>query len=177
MHFVLRTKADPASTTAAARQAIHDVDPDVPLAAVETLETILNGAMAQTRFSIWLVGGFGAVSLLLACVGLYGAVSYAVGSRTKELGLRLALGASQRRILTLVLAHGLRVTVLGVVLGTAMALILMNAIGRFLYGINPTDPRTFGVVSLLLMAVALVTCYLPARRALRVDPVIAMRPE
>lgn len=175
MHVVLRTKGDPAVMTAAARDAIRSVDPGLPIAAVATLDTIVDDAMAQTRFSILLVGAFGALSLLLACVGLYGAVSYSVTSRTQELGVRLALGAPKRRVFALVLAQGVRLTLLGIAIGGVLAVGLSRAIAGFLYGIESTDPATFGALSLLLLAVALLACYLPARRAMRVDPLVVMR--
>ena len=116
-------------------------------AGVTTLATIVDQALAQPRFSMLLVGGFGVVALLLACVGLYGAVSYAVTSRTQEIGVRLALGAPRRRILTLVLRDCLRITVIGVALGLALSAIVLKAIDRFLYGVDATDPATFIALS------------------------------
>jgi predicted permease len=177
MHVAVRTKTAPASMTESIRAAVHAVDPDLPMAGVATLETLVDDAMAQPRFSMLLVGGFGALSLLLACVGLYGAVSYAVTSRTQEIGIRLALGAPRRRVLGLVLGHCVRITSLGIAIGVALALVLLKAIAGFLYGVEPTDPATFATLSLLLLAVALLACYVPARRAARVDPLVAMRAE
>src|SRR5262249_10278960 len=144
------------------------VDPVVPIAAVATLSTVVNNAVAQPRFSMVLVAGFGAVSVLLACVGLYGAVSYSVASRTQELGIRLALGAPKPRIFTLVVGQCMRITLLGTVIGAALAFILLRSIAGFLYGVEPTDPATFVLLSMLLVAVSLLACYLPARRAMRV---------
>jgi putative ABC transport system permease protein len=177
MHVVVRTGAEPASMTGVVRRAIRAVDPEVPVAAVATLETIVGHAMAQPRFSMLLVGGFGALSLLIACVGLYGSVSYAVTSRTQELGIRAALGAPLPRLFALVLGQGVRITMLGIAIGVALALVVLKAMARFLYGVESTDPATFAVLSLVLLAVAMVACYVPARRAMRVDPLVAMRSE
>jgi putative ABC transport system permease protein len=177
MHVVVRTKADPASMAGAVRQAIRAVDPEVPVAAVATLDAIAGQAMAQPRFSMLLVGGFGALSLLLACVGLYGSVSYAVTSRTQEIGIRLALGAPKGRLFALVLGQGVRITALGIAIGVALALVVLRTMASFLYGVDSTDPATFGVLSLVLLAVAMLACYVPARRAMRVDPLVAMRSE
>ena len=175
MHVAVRTRAEPASMTGAIRSAIRAVDPALPMAGVATLETIVDEAMAQPRFSMLLVGSFGALALLLACVGLYGAVAYSVTSRAQEIGIRLALGAPRRRVFVLVLSQGARITGLGITIGVALALVLLKVMAGFLYGVEATDPATFVALSTLLLAVALLACYVPARRATRVDPLIAMR--
>ena len=177
MHVAVRTQADPASMTGAIRAAIRAVDPGLPIASVATLETIVDEAVAQPRFSMLLVGGFGALALLLACVGLYGAVAYSVTSRSQEIGIRLALGAPRRRVFALVLGQGVRITGIGIAIGLVLALLLLKAISGFLYGVEATDPATFVALSLLLLGVALLACYVPARRATRVDPLTAMRAE
>lgn len=177
MHVIVRTRTAPASITAAVRNAIREIDPHLPLARVAALETFVDEALAQPRFSVLLVGGFGIVSLLLACVGLYGAVSYSVASRTRELGVRVALGASPRRVFGLVLGQCVRITVLGIAIGLGIALLALRVMEGFLYGIEPTDPATFAALSALLLAVALLAGYVPARRAMRVDPLVAMRVE
>jgi putative ABC transport system permease protein len=177
MHVAVRTRMAPASITDSVRAAIRAVDPDLPMAGVATLDTIVDDAMAQPRFSMLLVGGFGALALVLACVGLYGAVSYSVTSRTQEIGIRLALGASRRRVFALVLSQCVRITGLGIACGVALALILLKTMAGFLYGVEATDPPTFAMLSVLLLAVAMLACYLPARRATRVDPLTAMRVE
>jgi predicted permease len=177
MHVAVRTKAAPTAMIDSIRAAIRTVDPDLPIASVSTLETIVDDAMAQPRFSMLLVGGFGALALVLACVGLYGAVSYSVTSRTQEIGVRLALGAPRRRVFALVLSQCVRLTSLGIAIGIAMALVVLKAMTGFLYGIEATDPATFASLSVLLLAVAMLACYVPARRAARVDPIVAMRAE
>jgi predicted permease len=177
MHVAVRTAMAPASITDAVRTAIRAVDPDLPLAAVATLDTVVADAMAQPRFSMLLVGGFGALALLFACVGLYGAVSYAVTSRTQEIGIRLALGAPRRRVFALVLRQCVQITGLGIAIGVVLSLIVLKAMAGFLYGVEPTDFTTFAVVSVLLLAVALLACYVPARRATSVDPLLAIRAE
>jgi putative ABC transport system permease protein len=177
MHVAVRTAMAPASITDAVRTAIRAVDPDLPLAGAATLDTVVADAMAQPRFSMLLVGGFGALALLFACVGLYGAVSYAVTSRTQEIGIRLALGAPRRRVFALVLRQCVQITGLGIAIGVVLSLIVLKAMAGFLYGVEPTDFATFAVVSVLLLAVALLACYVPARRATSVDPLLAIRAE
>ena len=177
MHVAVRTKSAPESMTEPLRTAIRSIDPDVPLASVATLDAIVDEAMAQPRLSMMLVGGFSAIALVLACVGLYGAVSYSVTSRTQEIGIRLALGAPRHRVLALVLSQCAQITGLGIAAGVAIAPIVLKAMAGFLYGVEATDPPTFVALSLLLFAVALLACYVPARRAARVDPLTAIRAE
>jgi putative ABC transport system permease protein len=177
MHVAVRVTSETSAATTALRAAVAAVDPDVPLANVVTLSTIVSQAVAQPRFAMYLIGSFGALALLLACVGLYGAVSHAVIARTQEIGIRLALGAAPRQMLGMVLAEGLRLTAVGIAAGVAMALIGVRAIAAFLYGVESTDPLTFAVVGAALTGVSLLACYLPATRATRVDPLVAMRAE
>ena len=177
MHVAMRTRTDPAAMTAAARAAIQSVDPDLPLARATTLASIVDEAAAPPRFSMLLVGAFGALALVLACIGLYGAVSYAVVERTQEIGIRLALGARRPSVYWLVLAQGVRVTAAGLAIGLALALGAARAMRGFLYGVEATNPATFAVVSGALVVVALVACVVPARRAMRVDPIVALRHE
>jgi putative ABC transport system permease protein len=177
MHVVVRTRTDPAGLAGTVRNAIRSVDPDLPLAAFTTLDTIVDTAIAQPRFSMLLMSGFGAVAVFLACVGLYGAVSYSVTSRTQELGIRRALGAPPRRVLALVLAQCARIATLGIFIGVSIAMFVLRPMAAFLYGVESTDPATFVLLSLLLLAVASLACYLPARRATQIDPLVAMRVE
>jgi putative ABC transport system permease protein len=177
MHIVVRTRTDPAGLAGAVRNAIRSLDPDLPLAAFTSLDTIVDHAMAQPRFSMLLMSGFGVMSVLLACVGLYGAVSYSVTSRTQELGIRRALGAPPRRVFALVFAQCARIATLGIFIGVSIATFVLRPMAAFLYGVESTDPATFVLLPLLLLAVASLACYLPARRATQIDPMIAMRVE
>jgi putative ABC transport system permease protein len=133
--------------------------------------------MADRRYPMLLLAGFAALAVILAAVGIYGVLSYTVGQRTREIGVRMALGARRGDVLRMVLGSGLRLTLLGVVVGAVGAAVAGRALGRLLYGITPTDPVTFGAVALLLTVIATIACYLPARRATRVDPMVALRAE
>jgi predicted permease len=177
MRVAVRTKADGAAMMTTVRAAIAAIDPDLPVANVAALSAIVEAAAAQPRFSMLLLGAFGVLAVALACVGLYGAVSYSVIDRTQEIGIRLALGAGRRDILGIVLQPGLRVTTLGILAGLAAAFVTLRTMASFLYGIESTDAPTFVVVAAMLMSVALFACYLPARRAMRIDPLVAMRSE
>jgi predicted permease len=177
MDVVLRTSVDPASMASSVREAIHSVDSDLPLAKIATLKTVVDDSMTQQRFSVLLLGSFGAIALLLASIGMYGVISYSVMQRTQEIGIRMALGAKRGRVLAMVLGQGARLGALGIAIGLVTALALTRLMAGFLYGVRATDPLTFLGVSLLLLAVALVACWIPARRAMRVDPMIALRYE
>jgi len=156
---------------------VREVDRGVPLTDVATMNTRLNQSMSDRRYPMTLLAGFAALAVILASVGIYGVLSYIVGQRTREIGVRMALGARGGDVLRMVLGNGLRLTLLGVVLGGLGAALAGRALGKLLYGITPTDPVTFAAVSLLLTAIAAIACYLPARRATRVDPMIALRAE
>jgi predicted permease len=143
----------------------------------QTMNEVIANSLAARRFSTILLQAFAAVALLLASVGLYGVISYLVGQRTQELGVRLALGAQRRDVLRLVLSQGLKMALGGVALGLTAALGLTRLLAKLLYNVSATDPATFAVISLLLVTVALLACYLPARRATRVDPLVALRHE
>jgi predicted permease len=175
MRVALRTKADPASTTASIREAIHALDSDLPLAKVATLTTLVNDSLSQPRFAMLLLASFGVLALVLASIGLYGVISYSVTQRTQEIGIRMALGAGRSSVFRMVLSQGARLAGLGIAIGLLAALALTRVMASFLFGVQPTDPLTFVVVSTLLVGTALLACYLPARRATRVDPMIALR--
>ncbi|MGA8223425.1 MAG: ABC transporter permease [Candidatus Acidiferrales bacterium] len=177
MQFALRTKADPAAVTAGAREAIRSLDPDLPIAKVASLETVVDASMTQPRFTMILLAIFGVVALVLASVGIYGVISYAVAQRTRELGIRLALGAQRGNVFGMILGQGIRVAGLGVFLGLVGAAAITRVMDSLLYGVQATDPLTFVAVPLLLLGVALAACYVPARRAMRVDPMVALRYE
>ena len=159
------------------RTEVKKADPELPLYNVRTLEEYVSGSVAQRRFTALLLGIFAGVALLLAAVGLYGVMSYGVAQRTHEIGVRLALGADSGDVLRLVVGQGLRLTLLGVVLGWLGALGVSRFLSGLLYGIAGNDPATFAEVAAVFVAVALAACYVPARRAMRVDPLVALRYE
>ena len=177
VNLVVRTSSDPASVTAAVREAIHAVDPDQPVSNVMTMNENLAGVLVTERFSAILMSALAASGLLLAALGLYGVMAYSVSQRTAEIGVRVALGAQRIHVLQLILGHGAKLTLLGVAIGVAAAWALTRLLAGLLFEVNATDPVTFLSISLLLVSIALIACFLPARRALSVDPVIALRAE
>jgi putative ABC transport system permease protein len=178
--LVLRTDAaDPRALAPAVRNEVRALDPEVPVFAVQTLEQMVAGSRSafMRRYPAYLTGVFACVALLLALVGIYGVVSYAVAQRTHEIAVRVALGARTRDVLRLVLGHGLLLALGGIALGAAGALALTRLISGLLFGVSAADPAVYGLVALLLAAVALVACLVPARRATKVDPMVALRYE
>jgi predicted permease len=173
----IRTAGDPTLITGAVRQALHAIDPNLPIIEVMTLTEQVHGSLEQERVLSGLAGFFGILGLVLACVGLYGIMAYNVARRTREIGIRMAMGAQRGEVLRMVIRHGLRLTLVGVAMGVAGALAVTRLLANLLYGVQPYDPLTFVVVSLLLVAVALAACYVPARRATKVDPMVALRYE
>jgi putative ABC transport system permease protein len=159
------------------RREVQAVDSDQPLGNVRTLEDLLAQSLAPRRFSLLLVGVFAVVALLLGAVGLYGVLSYVVTQRTREIGVRMALGARRGDVVRLVIGHGMKLTLAGVAAGTVAALALTRLMTGMLFGVSATDPPTFALIALLLLAVALLACYVPARRATKVDPLTALRAE
>lgn len=177
MAVYLRTEGNPAALTQALRQEVQAVDPNLPLFGEQTMETLVSTSLAQRRFAMRVVGLFGVLALFLAGIGIYGVMAYSVTQRTREIGIRLALGASRRSILSWLLRQGMRLTLIGVALGLVGALALGRLLRGLLFGIAPTDVITYGGLTALLAAVALLACYIPARRATKVDPLIALRYE
>jgi putative ABC transport system permease protein len=177
MSLVVRTSSDPMSLLPAVQTQIGAVFKDVPAFDVRTMEQWLADSLGGRRFSMVLLGLFAALALLLAAVGIYGVVSYSVAERTHEIGIRMALGATRRSVLLLAIRNGLVLTASGVALGLAGALALTRLLASLLYDVKPGDPLTFGAVALLLIGVTLLACYLPARRATKVDPMVALRYE
>ncbi len=175
--FVVRTGADPASVVAAARNEVAAVDKDLPIFDVKTLDQYVSESVAQPHFSSLLLGIFAGLALALAAVGLYGVIAYSVVQRTHEFGVRMALGAERQDVLRMVLGQGIVLTLAGVGIGVAGALALTRFLGSLLFGIRPNDPATFAAVLLVMTVVALLASYIPARRATRVDPMVALRYE
>ncbi|HEV2488746.1 MAG TPA: ABC transporter permease [Candidatus Acidoferrales bacterium] len=177
MSVVLRTANDPHAEVSALRSAVHDLDPNQPLVNFRTMQENIATSVSDPRFRTMLLGIFAASALLLSVIGLYGLMAYSVAQRTSEIGIRLALGAQRRDVLKLIVAQGLKLVLVGVAIGLGGALTLSRLLARFLYGVVPSDPATFAGVSVILTAVALVACWIPARRAMKVDPIVALRYE
>ncbi|MBD0372276.1 MAG: ABC transporter permease [Pyrinomonadaceae bacterium] len=175
--LAVRTSSAPESMTASIRKEIYAIDPDQPVSDVATMEERLNQSLSQPRFSATLLGMFAVVALLLAAVGIYGVMSYLVTQRTHEIGIRMALGASARDILKMVVGHGMMLTLIGVGCGLVAAFLLTRFLASLLFEVSSFDPLTYAGVSLLLLLVAFIACYIPARRATRVDPMVALRYE
>ena len=175
--LAVRTSGDPLSMAAAVEQSVRTIDKDLPVSGVRSMDQLMGGAIARQRLTLVLLLGFALLALLLAAVGIYGVISYAVSQRTREFGIRVALGAQDRDVLRLVIGQGIRLTLAGVVLGLLCAFGLTRLMEALLFGVRPTDPLTFAVITLLLVGVALLACYLPARRAAKVDPGVALRYE
>lgn len=177
MVLVISTTVPPTSITNAVREAVHSVDPDQAVYHIETMDQVVGESISDRRFSFWLLATFAMIALALAAAGIYGVMSYVVTQRTQEIGIRMALGARQHSVMALVVRHGMTLTVVGLALGTVIAVALTRVLASLLYGASATDPVTFACVALLLTVVALVASYVPARRAAAVDPVIALRGE
>jgi len=175
MHVVLRVRTDPVSLAGSVRDAIRSLDAGLPVAKLTTLTRVFEDSMAAPRFAMLLLGSFGTLALLLAAIGLYGVISYSVAGRTREIGIRMALGAERGAVLGMVLGQGARLAGLGLVIGLISAWGVTRLMASVLYGVEATDAATFSAVSVLLSAVALLACYLPALRATRVDPMSALR--
>ncbi len=173
----MRTAADPRQESSALRSAVADIDPNQPIVKIRTMEDNMAATVAQPRFRTWLIGIFAALALLLAAVGIYGVMSYSVTQRTSEIGIRVTLGAQPTDVFRTVVGEGLRFALLGVAIGVVAGLILTRLLGSFLYGISASDPATFIAVAVILIAVSAAASFFPARRATRVDPIIALRYE
>jgi putative ABC transport system permease protein len=175
--LVVKTDVDPASMAATVRKAVWEIDKDQPVSNIRTMEEILADSIARQRFSMLLLAIFAAVALVLAAVGIYGVMSYSVAQRTREIGIRMALGAQTGTVLKLAIGYGMKLVIAGIVIGLIAAFALTRVMSTLLFGVTATDPTTFTLISLLLIAVAVLASYVPARRATRVNPIIALRYE
>src|SRR5262249_35279526 len=175
--LAIRTDRNAIGMANAVRQQIRSLDPDQTVPNSDTLENLISRSITPQRFNLVLLGVFAAIGLLLTLVGIYGVMSYHVTENTREIGIRVALGAQQQDVLELGVGQGLALVLIGVVVGLAGALGLTRLMDSLLFGVTPTDPLTFSIVASLFGVVALVACYLPARRAMKVDPMVALRCE
>jgi putative ABC transport system permease protein len=177
MAVVIRTSGDPHSLIASVRAELRAIDSGVPLDKVRTMEQVVGDTVLGRRFNMLLLGLFAALALVLTTIGLYGAVSYWVTQRTREIGIRMALGANRREVLWLVLKQGMTLTAFGVAIGLVAAFMLTRLLSNMLFGIAPNDPATFAAVTILLALVAVLACMIPARRAASIEPMQALRAE
>jgi len=177
LNVAIRAAGDPASLTSALRAAVWGLDRQLAVAQLRTMDQVISESNAPRRFNVSLLAAFAALAVVLAAIGIYGVIAYSVAQRTHEIGIRMALGAEARDVLKMVIVHGLWLALSGVALGAIGALALTGFLSSLLYGVKPTDPLTFVAVSLLLLAVALIAVYIPARRATKVDPMVALRYE
>jgi predicted permease len=177
MDLVVRTSADPRSFTGAVRSAIRSADKTAPVFNVSTLEDALHDQVAPRRFQTFLLSLFAFLAVILSAIGVYGLMHYSVTQRTHEIGVRMALGAQPLEVIRLVLGNGGRIALMGILMGVGGSLSIGRVLNSLLFGVTATDPVTFVVVTLLLCVVALAACYIPARRAIHVDPMVALRYE
>lgn len=173
--YVIRTQDSPRAFAAAVRDVLHEFNSKTVLYQPETMDSVVARSLASRRFAMILLAFFAALALVLASIGIYGVVSYVAGQRTHEIGLRIALGAQRSHVLLIILGQGARLALLGVMIGLAAAAGLTRLMTKILFGVSATDPLTFSVVAIVLTLVALIACYIPARRAMRVDPIVALR--
>jgi len=177
MTLVLRTSIDPMRLVSAVRKQVSDLDKNLPVFGVQTMDDLLSAEVASERFNAGAMAGFAGLAVLLAAVGIYGVMAYAVSQRAHEMGVRIALGAGPGSVLRMILGQGLRLAVTGVGLGLAASFVLSRLMSGLLFGVKPSDPETFVFVTAALLVVALAACWIPARKATRVDPVVALRYE
>jgi putative ABC transport system permease protein len=175
--LMLRTSQDPTALISAVRQRLHELDPDQPILRIATVDARIADSLKPQRFNTTLMSLFAALGLTLAVIGLYGILAYTVVQRTHEIGIRLALGAQAGNIIAMVMKQGLSLTLLGLTLGLAGAVTLTRLLERLLYGVSTTDAPTFIAIALLLLAVAALACWIPAQRATKIDPLVALRHE
>jgi putative ABC transport system permease protein len=177
MTIVVRTAIEPQSLAKTAEETVRSLDRNLPVSSVVTMEQVIADTLWQPRFNLQLIGIFAALAMTLAAIGLYGVMSYSVAQRTREVGLRMALGARRRDVLKLVVGQGMKLALAGVALGLLAAVALTRLMEKLLFEVSATDFSTFAVIAVLLIIVALLACWIPARRATKVDPMVALRCE
>jgi len=177
MYLAVRTTADPLAVAATVRRELARIDRDQPISDVRTMDERIGRSLAGRRFNMVLLAIFASLALTLAGIGIYGIVAYSVTERTHEIGVRLALGAQRRDVMAMIVAQGMVMAVIGAAVGVVAALLLTRVMSSLLFGVSAADPVTFAAIPVLLGAVAFVACWVPARRATRVDPLVALRTE
>jgi putative ABC transport system permease protein len=175
--IIIRTAGDPRSITTAVRRAIQGVDPEIAISEVRTMDEVLGQSAESRRWTLTLLASFASLALVLALVGIYGVMSWTVAQRTREIGVRMALGARSGQVLANVIGYGLKLSAIGMVIGLVGAFALRRFLGTLVFGVSTADPIVYAAVAAVMLAVALLACYLPARRAARVDPLVALRCE
>jgi len=177
MNFLVRSQGDPSSLTVAVQRALQSLDARGVVFNVRPFEDFVGDSVTPRRFNLWLLGAFAVLAVVLALAGIYGTMSYAVAQRTREVGIRVALGAQRGDVLKLVVGEGMKLIVVGIGVGLFGAFALTRWMTSLLFSVSASDPLTFVVIALLLMIIALLACWLPARRATKVDPLVALRYE
>jgi FtsX-like permease family len=177
LNVALRTSNDPASMASALRSTVWSIDPQLAVAQIQIMDLVISKSTTPRRFSLFLLAGFASLALILSAIGIYGVIAYSVVRRVHEMGIRIALGAQRRNVMRVVISQGMLLLAVGTVIGTLGALAMTRTLASFFYGVRPTDPVTFVAVVVILAGVAFLACYIPARRATRVDPMIALRYE
>jgi predicted lysophospholipase L1 biosynthesis ABC-type transport system permease subunit len=177
MHLFVRSRGAPLSLAGSLRTRVHAVKSDQPINEIRTMDSITLETLATRRLSLLLMGAFATLALVLSALGLYGAIAYSVSQRTREFGVRIALGGRRQDVLLLVMKEGLWQALAGIIVGAILAIAAAKAMAGLLFGVTPTDPITFVGVAVLLLVTAVAACYIPARRATRVDPMVALRYE
>jgi putative ABC transport system permease protein len=177
MDLIVRSRLDPAALTSSIRSVVASIDRNQPISAVSTMDQLLQDSVGSRRVTLILLGLFSVLALVLAAIGIYGVISYSVAQRTQEIGIRMALGAARGDVLKMILLQGVRIAAAGIAIGMIASFVLTRYLETLLFQVSPGDPATFGAVAAVLAAVALLACYIPARRTLRVDPMTALRYE
>jgi putative ABC transport system permease protein len=175
--LAVRTPGDPLAAVTAVERAIHSLDKDLPVFSIRSMDQLLGNSLAQRWLTLVLLASFALLALLLASIGIYGVIAYSVRQRTHEIGVRIALGAQAGDVLQLVLKHGMKLALLGMAIGLVSAVVLTRWMTTLLFDVKPIDPLTFAAITVLLMLTALLACWIPARRATKVDPMVALRSE